>query len=196
MTAAATTELTPQDIYDVLMAARRGGSAGQDPVDDTLARIISSWVLGIGAMPAWLGLGEQGFTTMLHRHFPTLEAGVLPVAVAMPDPARLDEMADLRSLLMRNRTDGSAAQAWMADIVVAGCMGDDHLWQDLGLWCRGDLTKLMNDNFAVLAARNDRNMKWKKFLYKQLCETEGIYTCRSPSCEVCPDYQACFGPEE
>ena len=40
------------------------------------------------------------------------------------------------------------------------------------------------------------DMKWKKFFYKQLCQTEGIHTCRAPSCEVCADYQACFGPED
>jgi nitrogen fixation protein NifQ len=48
----------------------------------------------------------------------------------------------------------------------------------------------------VLKARNDRDMKWKRFFYKQLCNQEGVYTCRSPSCEVCADYVRCFGPEE
>ena len=75
-------------------------------------------------------------------------------------------------------------------------MASDHLWQDLGLWSRQDLSALMADNFPALKAKNDRDMKWKKFLYKQLCNQEGIYTCRSPSCEVCADYQACFGPED
>ena len=72
----------------------------------------------------------------------------------------------------------------------------DHLWQDLGLWSRKDLGTLMQLNFPQLAARNDKDMKWKKFLYKQLCIAEGIYTCRAPSCEVCADYQHCFGPED
>ena len=54
----------------------------------------------------------------------------------------------------------------------------------------------MLDNIAPLARRNGKDMKWKKFLYKQLCDTEGIYTCRAPSCEVCADYQNCFGPED
>ncbi|GBE11207.1 nifQ [bacterium BMS3Abin12] len=54
----------------------------------------------------------------------------------------------------------------------------------------------MATNFPELAARNDRNMKWKKFLYKQLCEREGIHACRAPSCQVCIDYAQCFGPEE
>ncbi len=84
----------------------------------------------------------------------------------------------------------------MATIVATGCMAHDHLWQDLGLWSREDLTALMMRNFPTLAGQNTRNMKWKKFLYKQLCNAEGIYVCRAPSCEVCADYQACFGPEE
>lgn len=84
----------------------------------------------------------------------------------------------------------------MAHVIAAGCMASDHLWHDLGLWQRADLTALMRRNFPSLAARNVRDMKWKRFLYKQLCEAEGIYTCRAPSCEVCTDYHACFGPEK
>ena len=83
----------------------------------------------------------------------------------------------------------------MAHILAAGCMASDHLWQDLGLWHRAELTALMRRNFPPLAARNVKDMKWKKFLYKQLCESEGIYLCRAPSCEVCVDYAVCFGPE-
>jgi nitrogen fixation protein NifQ len=75
-------------------------------------------------------------------------------------------------------------------------MGNDHLWQDLGLWSRDYLGLLMTQSFPALAAKNEHDMKWKKFLYKQLCEQAGINTCRSPSCEYCTDYLNCFGPEE
>jgi nitrogen fixation protein NifQ len=75
-------------------------------------------------------------------------------------------------------------------------MANDHLWQDLGLWSRQDLSDLMVRNFPALAAKNDRDMKWKKFLYKQLCLQEGVYLCRAPSCAICCDYIRCFGPEE
>ena len=44
--------------------------------------------------------------------------------------------------------------------------------------------------------KNVRDMKWKKFLYKQLCLQEGVYLCRSPSCAVWRDYPVCFGPDE
>lgn len=80
----------------------------------------------------------------------------------------------------------------MAHVIAAGCLADDHLWSDLGLWQRADLTDLMRRNFPALAARNTKDMKWKRFLYKQLCDAEGIYLCRAPSCSVCSDYDACF----
>lgn len=190
MSGAAAASLSVQDIYDGLMAVRQG-----DPVEEILAQILATWSLGGGAMPLWLGLGEARFQQMLERHFPHLPKNALPGIGLALDSQRGDEMDDLHCLLMQNRTNASETQAVMADIVVAACLGNDHLWQDLGLWSRTDLSRLMNDNFAPLAVRNDRDMKWKKFLYKQLCETEGIYTCRAPSCEVCADYTACFGPE-
>jgi len=182
---------TAEDLYASLMAGRQG-----DPIEDTLARMLSSWYMGNGAMPSCLGLEPSEFMAMMKRHFPRFNAEFFRGVGNDVDAGRGDEMADLRKLLMQSRTYGSESEAWMAQIVIAGCLSDDHLWQDLGLWNRSELSQLMMDNFESLAIRNDKDMKWKKFLYKQLCETEGIYTCRAPSCEVCNDYQVCFGPEE
>jgi nitrogen fixation protein NifQ len=39
-------------------------------------------------------------------------------------------------------------------------------------------------------------MKWKKFFYKQLCDRAEVKMCPAPSCQVCNDYQNCFGSEE
>ncbi len=83
----------------------------------------------------------------------------------------------------------------MASVVAAGSMGGNHLWEDLGLRRRPELTELMRRNFPSLAARNVRDMKWKRFLYKQLCEAEGIHACRAPSCEECADYHVCFSSD-
>lgn len=182
---------TTGDVYDRLMLSRRG-----DPVEETLARMLASWSQGLGCMPDWLGLDEERYVEMMNHHFPGFDWHSITYTGYPFDAERMDEMHDLHELLMRSRSSNTQAQTWMVDILVAGCMGSEHLWQDLGLWCRADLSKLMTDNFQSLASRNDKDMKWKKFLYKQLCEAEGIYTCRSPSCETCDDYQACFGPEE
>lgn len=178
--------------YARLMAARRG-----DPIEETLARLLASRRYGYGALPAGLGLPPAEFEQMLARHFPGIPPGkIAPLAETGGSHAdRAEEMADLRKLLLENRTGRSESERWLVDILLAGCLGNDHLWQDLGLWSRADLSRLMREHFAPLAARNTRDMKWKKFLYKQLCQAEGIYTCRAPSCEVCSDYEHCFGPE-
>ena len=166
------------------------------PVEDTLARMIASWQCGIGCLPDRLGLSEEEFELMMQRHFPKYDSQDLTYFGSGNDPERIDEIDDLYRLLLQGRTGADYAEYWIVDILVAGCLGSDHLWQDLGLWQRADLSKLMQMNFEPLAKRNDKDMKWKKFLYKQLCETEGIYTCRAPSCEVCADYDNCFGSEE
>ncbi len=177
-------------LYGLLM-----GRAAGLPNDDLFARMLVSQTAGQGALPPGLGLGPAVFPTLVKRHFPGFH---LPAALADPglDGERRAERDDLLALLLESRAGQDLSELWMAEIVTAACMANDHLWQDLGLWSRADLTRLMLENFPALAARNDRNMKWKKFLYKQLCQQEGIYVCRSPSCEVCVDYAVCFGPEE
>lgn len=191
MSVPADTLTSLEAVHAGLMAARRG-----DPLEETLARMLASWMLGKGALPDRLGLLESDFEAMMYKHFPSYDTTLFRASNGDMAAERVDEIADLHRLLDRHRTGLSISEKWMVDIVTAGCMGSDHLWQDLGLWCRDDLSRLMLENFKPLAQRNVKNMKWKKFLYKQLCETEGIYTCRSPSCEVCADYQQCFGPEE
>jgi nitrogen fixation protein NifQ len=180
-----------EDFYNGLMSTRRGY-----PVEDTLARMLASWSAGIGKMPEWLGLSESEFRNMMQFHFPGYPQHEFEGLGKPLDLQRMDESEDLKKLLLQSRSGGFDFELWIVDIMVAGCLGNDHLWQDLGLWQRADLSRLMKDNFEPLALRNDRDMKWKKFLYKQLCEAEGIYTCRAPSCEVCVDYEHCFETEE
>lgn len=191
MLMAARQKATPYRLYDKLMSTRRG-----EPIEDSLARMLASWSVGIGDMPKWLGLEEKAFRYMMDWHFPLSDPDEFAMIGKKLDPDRMDEMEDLHKLLIQSRSGRSDSELWMAEIVIAGCLGSDHLWQDLGLWQRADLSRLMLENFEPLARQNDKDMKWKKFLYKQLCEAEGIYTCRSPSCEVCRDYEHCFGPED
>ncbi len=178
---------------DQLYARLLGFATGR-PNDDLLARILASQRCGGGALAEDLGLGEAAFRHMAARHFPGSHiAGRLPIA---GDDGRSDERSELLTLLLAHRADLDESETWVARIVTAACMANDHLWQDLGLWSRKDLSRLMTENFPALAAKNVKDMKWKKFLYKQLCIQEGVYTCRAPSCEQCNDYDVCFGPEE
>jgi nitrogen fixation protein NifQ len=190
MTAMPTTPNLLHAHYEHLMQHRRGNAN-----EDLLAKMYASTLCGQGAMPLYLGLPLDIFRTMMEYHFPTLRQLPLPASIQPLEPERMPELDDLRALLQQNLTHPSSEAGWMVEILCAGCMGNDHLWQDLGLWSRKDLSAFMYDNFHPLASRNTKDMKWKKFLYKQLCDAEGIYVCRSPSCEVCVDYAACFGPE-
>lgn len=176
-------------LYGLLMA-RAGGL----PNDDLFARMLFSQAVGMGALPPGLGLASAEFAVLMARHFPSF---LLPAHLAVPalEAERHAERDELLTLLREHCAGLDDSERWMAEIVTAACMGGDHLWQDLGLWSRVDLSRLMTQNFPALAAKNNRDMKWKKFLYKQLCDREGVVVCRSPSCEVCADYAKCFGSE-
>jgi nitrogen fixation protein NifQ len=118
--------------------------------------------------------------------------------VAARRATRHDEVADVMALLLDhvNPAAGSALEAArVAEWLAVACLGDNHLWQDLHLPSREALSALIAHWFPTLKARNQHDMKWKKFFYKQLCEREQISICKSPSCAECSDYAACFGPE-
>lgn len=111
------------------------------------------------------------------------------------DCARDEEEEQLHQLLTRFRADPSPLCAWMTAIVARRAMSPRHLWQDLGLLERSELTRLMNEWFPTLAAANTDNMKWKKFFYRKLCELEGFSLCAAPTCSECGDFDNCFGEE-
>ncbi len=177
--------------YHYLMPYRRG-----TPNDPLIAQMYASWMAHDSALPDYLGLDHDAFCHMMQYHFPTLPTLSIPTPAVTIPSERLPELDDLQILLQQHQNPDDCSSAWLQTIVCAACMGSNHLWQDLGLWSRQGLSQLMTHNFPTLAAKNHKDMKWKKFLYKQLCEAEGIYVCRSPSCEVCADYSVCFGPED
>ncbi len=177
--------------YERIMSHAAGGSN-----HEALASMLASWQAGMGMMPDCLGLTQPDFAALIALQFPGLSLDSLDQPGRQADHQRTDEYHDVLKLLQDNRARRCDSENAMAMIVSQACQGQDHLWQDMGLWSRDQLSALMLRNFPSLAQRNTQNMKWKKFIYKQLCNAEGIYTCRAPSCEVCVDYDACFGPED
>lgn len=184
-------EATRQRYYDELMAC-----SDRSANCIWLARIIASWLVGEGVLPDRLGLDQSQFRALLKQHFSGHALAERALSGKNPDFSRMLEKQDLEQLLRQFSTAESAETEWLIAIIVAACLGSDHLWQDLGLWSRQELSAMLRHNFPQLAERNNKDMKWKKFLYKQLCEAEGLYVCRAPSCEVCRDYPQCFGPED
>lgn len=149
------------------------------------------------------GLSASTTRRMMARWFPDADALLAldwqALAQATREEPRFDEIEDLVALLTSGATSDISRREetlWVAHALSQASLGDDHLWQDLHLPSRRELSALMGAWFPVLAARNDRDMKWKKFLYKQLCDRAELSICRAPSCSVCNDYALCFGPED
>ncbi len=173
-----------------LLAAPATRVAANDPNRPLLASIIAGQAGGNGCLPGDLGLGAACFAQLCADYFPGVE---LPQISNTPE--KIPEWADLQKLLLDHRAREFRSELLMANIVASACAGRDHLWQDLGFASRDELTRLMWINFPGLARANTGDMKWKKFLYRQFCSSEGIYVCPAPSCGVCKDYAKCFGPE-
>jgi nitrogen fixation protein NifQ len=111
---------------------------------------------------------------------------------------RDDEVQDLLALLLDHADPaaGPPEEARRVALTLAvASLGDNHLWQDLRLASRAELSALMRRWFPALVARNVGDMKWKKFLYRELCRREEILICKAPSCAVCSDHALCFGAE-
>lgn len=118
---------------------------------------------------------------------------MMEIAVLDSKRERPDEYDDLFVLLLDHASSGEAG--YHAREIAAACLGENHLWQDMGLPDRQHLSDIFEKHFNGLYVRNSANMKWKKFLYKELCNRMEVHACRSPSCGICCDYANCFGPE-
>ncbi len=186
--------------YDPLMAYAR------DPLDSVTRAFVSAIEMARSSSRlsgrVAFGLDADEFEALLNQYFPGAESVYLTPALRASlaggavGRVGTDEFDDLVALLLEHRSDDSRESRWLAYAIAACCMGDDHLWQDMGLPNRQALSDLLARYFSALSARNTGRMRWKKFFYKQLCEREGAFVCRSPSCAECVEYSNCFGPEE
>jgi len=143
-----------------------------------------------------LGLSLVSLGRLVETYFPTS----LSLITALPPMAGCGadalEEPDLRQLLLENRSRGVIEEKWLAAIIARRSLRPDHLWQDLGLFNRSDLSRLLHRHFEPLAQRNVRDMKWKKFFYRELCLRDNILICKAPVCDVCADFASCFGNQD
>ncbi|MFA1627696.1 nitrogen fixation protein NifQ [Rhizobium mongolense] len=102
----------------------------------------------------------------------------------------------LRDLLLAHARQGDPTSAYFAKIIARRALRHDHLWVELGLSDRSELSLLLAIHFPTLAAGNTNHMRWKKYLYRMLCEAEGFSLCTAPSCRECKDFESCFVPEQ
>lgn len=169
--------------------------------------IITSQLMGITYLPYQLGLDEKSYYGLLHDlNDDTLislddkwHSHPYALHVERSDTLidlfslRDNERSELINLLLKNRNKSVPYSDLAATIVATACLSSGHLFKTLGFKERSYLTTWMSLNFPALSEENT-NMRWKRFLYLQLCKQDGDYVCRAPSCGECSSFSECFLP--
>ncbi|SAL60277.1 hydrogenase [Caballeronia arvi] len=137
-----------------------------------------------------LGLDAGALANLIGRHFP----GATFEHFLHLTP-RTAFTRDLHALLMwhdrtttRHRDDAHG----LATIICAASLRPDHLWRDLGLSGRDDVTDMLTRHYPALVARNVTNMRWKKFLAAEVAHARGEAPTCAPGCPGCEDYAFCY----
>jgi nitrogen fixation protein NifQ len=188
--------MTPDATY--MLLSRSLASSACDSFDGhVLACLFAIGVAETNAdrsLAEGLGLSGKTLRGVIDRYFPgtldSLEGFGLDGEILVSD-----EEQSLRRLLQRSRSTADSYSSLLAILVARRAMQNNHLWQDLGLANRGELSALMQRHFASLALRNKNDMKWKKFFYRMICREGGVQQCVAPSCSECTDFSGCFGDE-
>lgn len=146
-----------------------------------------------------LGLSGTALATLVETYFPGMAQVVsssAPASSRRPPEPNPDVRAILISHVPRDKGRRTIpASLWLARIIAARAAHPGHLWTAMGLFERPELTAAIRRHLPSLAQANSRGMRWKRFLYKQVCDLGGSVMCQAPDCGVCSDYPLCFGPE-
>jgi len=84
----------------------------------------------------------------------------------------------------------------LAKIIAARASQPGHLWVAMAFLERPQLTAAIRRHLPTLAIANAKGMRWKRYLFKQVCDINGGTMCKSPNCGDCSDYEFCFAPED
>ena len=115
--------------------------AATSETDETARPLTQALGLGAGALEQMMALYFASSRSLLPAFGPGAAAG----EDALEEP-------DLRSLLLDHRSRGVIEEEWLAAIVARRSLRPNHLWQDLGLFNRTDLSRLLHRHFEDLAA--------------------------------------------
>lgn len=172
------------DAFDIHVAASILALALCEPVGEQ----------GEPAVNEGSGLTKAELEFLAEKMFPQV---VEPLVAACPESdLKVDEEEQsLRDILLMYASGAGWLTKMLAFMIARRCKQPHHLWQDLGLRNRGELSELMERHFTRLSARNREDMKWKKFLYRMVCGSEGFTLCTTPVCSDCNDFEMCFGDE-
>jgi len=97
------------------------------------------------------------------------------VSTDKPIPvSRVGEYRGLVKLLMDHAATPDQNTLEIAEWIARSALEPGHLWRGMGVESRDDVRRTMKQYFPELEAANDKDMRWKKFLYKRLCGWSGF----------------------
>jgi nitrogen fixation protein NifQ len=172
----------PHDAFDVHIVA------------SILALGVAEASSGERSIADGVGLDRDELVALLSGMFPGALAALDSHAGGLLEVD--DEEQSLRDILGMYSAGTSQLERALVAMIARRCKWPHHLWQDLGLRNRRELSELMGRHFPMLAAKNKQDMKWKKFLYRMVCGSEGFVLCTAPVCSECDDFNNCFGAED
>ena len=148
------------------------------------------------SVAANIGLAEDELQDLLDRYFPVIRPIDL-IEIAQPSAVLPPCAAPVISSMLLDYLPADDGQTpvtslWLARIVATRAARPGHLWRSMGFFARPELTAAIHRHLPALAAANSQGMRWKRFLYKQLCEQTGGVMCRTPDCGECSEYSVCF----
>ena len=108
---------------------------------------------------------------------------------------------DVIDILLEHVPSGSDQKnmlisVYLCHILASRAARPGHLWIAMGLFERPELTAAIRRHLPALAAANSQNMRWKRYLFKQVCDRNGGTMCKAPNCGVCSDYHLCFDSQD
>jgi nitrogen fixation protein NifQ len=186
--------------YQTLMASQAPlGIASED-------RHMFACLLAVTSQEAYplsraLGLDAESIDQLLADYFPAVAQKQLSRTAQHTTAVAAECNPDLLKILLTHVpcdvTGGMhRPSVWLAQMIAARAAQPGHLWLAMGFFERPQLTAAIRRHLPTLAAANQQGMRWKRYLFKQLCDLTGGTLCKAPNCGVCSDYALCFAAED
>ena len=181
------------DARDAAVARLLGHAPQRDAADTAMfARLIGAKLASDELLH--LGLTRNALDALLTRHFARFALPhAAPERIAASDHQAFVDA--LRAMLLQHESSLASTDAdahCLATIIATACLRPDHLWRDLGLDGRDDVTAILTRHYPRLVARNTDGTRWKKFLARELALAEGRAPAPAPGCPGCEDYAFCY----
>ena len=138
---------------------------------------------------------------LLNKYFPGVNRQSLSIGCSSEQASQQDINEDVLTILLAHvpAEPGNRnlhVSVCLCHILAARACQPGHLWVAMGLFERPELTAAIRRHLPSLAAANNQNMRWKRYLFKQVCDRNGGTMCKAPNCGVCSDYATCFAEED